>query len=66
MKIRDARFRQTVQPGDLLEIEATLVEQVSNAFHLKGEARRDGTRVLRVEFTCALVSEDATTGDGSR
>ena len=58
VRIRDARFKQMVKPGDRLEIEASLDEQVSNAFTMKGSAKRDGKTAVRVEFTCALVPSD--------
>ena len=57
-RIRDARFKQMVKPDDQLEIEATIDEQVSNAFYMKGAIRCGGRAAVRVEFTCALVQKD--------
>ena len=56
-RIRDARFKQMVKPNDELEIEASLEDQVSNAFYMKGSVKRDGKVAVRVDFTCALVTE---------
>ena len=58
VRIRDARFKQMVKPDEKLEIEATLDEQVSNAFYMKGSVKRDGKVAVRVDFSCALVPKD--------
>ena len=57
-RIRDARFKQMIKPDDQLEIEASIEEQVSNAFYMKGAIKRDGKVAVRVEFTCALVQKE--------
>ncbi len=57
-RIRDARFKQMIEPDDQLEIEASIEEQVSNAFYMKGAIKSDGKVAVRVEFTCALVSKE--------
>jgi hypothetical protein len=44
-----------VSPDDRLEVEATFVEQIANAFILKGSIRCAGKVALRLEFTCALL-----------
>jgi 3-hydroxymyristoyl/3-hydroxydecanoyl-(acyl carrier protein) dehydratase len=44
-----------VKPGDLLDIEAELVEKVSNAFFLKGSASVAGKTVVTVEFAVSLA-----------
>ena len=58
VRVRDARFKQMVRPGDPLEIEASFVEQISNAFYMKGSVKHNGKVAVRVEFTCALVPKD--------
>lgn len=55
VKIANARFKQMVSPDDRLEVEATFVEQIANAFILKGSIRCAGKVALRLEFTCALL-----------
>lgn len=54
-KVGGAKFKNFVKPGDLLEMEVELVDQVSNAFYMKGKSRVNGKVVLSIEFTCALV-----------
>lgn len=54
-RISNARFKNMVKPGSLLEMEAELVERVSNAFFLKGSASVAGKTVVTVEFACSLA-----------
>jgi len=56
-RINNAKFKGMVKPGDLLEIEAELVERLSNAFFLKGSVKVAGKTMVRVEFACSLVRE---------
>jgi len=55
VRIRDARLKQMIKPDETLHIEASLEDQVSNAFYMKGTVKREGKVVVRVEFTCALI-----------
>ena len=54
-RITNAKFKSIVRPGDVLEIEAELVERVSNAFFMKGTASVAGKTVVRVEFAASLA-----------
>lgn len=56
-RIQNAKFKNMVKPGDILEIDAQLIEKVSNAFFLKGSASVAGKKVVTVEFTCALAKQ---------
>ncbi len=58
VKITNARFKRMVRPDEKLEVEAEFVEQLSNAFYMKGAVRCEGEMAVRVEFTCALVPEE--------
>lgn len=62
VKIGSARFKRMVRPGEKLEVEAVFVEQLSNAFYMKGSVRCEGEIAVRVEFTCALVPEGKEQG----
>jgi 3-hydroxyacyl-[acyl-carrier-protein] dehydratase len=57
-RISNAKFKNMVKPGDLLDIEAELVEQVSNAFFLKGSASVTGNTVVTVEFAVSLAKPE--------
>jgi 3-hydroxyacyl-[acyl-carrier-protein] dehydratase len=54
-RISNAKFKSMVKPGDILEIEAELLERVSNVFFLKGKASVAGKTVVRVEFAASLA-----------
>ncbi len=55
-RIRDARFKHMVKPGDKLDIEVEFEDQVSTAYYLKGCIKVDGQLAVRAAFTCALVN----------
>jgi 3-hydroxyacyl-[acyl-carrier-protein] dehydratase len=57
-RIRNARFKRLVRPGDLVEIRAAIEEQVSQACYLKGEIKVGGELAVRAEFACILTSAD--------
>lgn len=54
-KVNSAKFKNFVKPGDTLDMEVELVDQVSNAFYMKGKSRVNGKVVLAIDFSCALV-----------
>ncbi len=56
-RISDARFKQMVKPGDVLELEVTYKEQLSRFHFMKGTARKEGKPVATVEFALALITE---------
>jgi 3-hydroxyacyl-[acyl-carrier-protein] dehydratase len=57
--IKRVRFRRPVHPGDVLEVEATVVRIRSRMGVLKGIARVDGKVVLEGTMTFALGSPQA-------
>ncbi len=56
-RINNAKFKSIVRPGDTLDIEAELVEKVSNAYFMKGKASVAGKTSVMVEFTVTLAKE---------
>jgi 3-hydroxyacyl-[acyl-carrier-protein] dehydratase len=62
-KLEQARFRQMVLPGERVETEVQLVEQVGPAWFLAGTVKKDGKKVLQVRFalsaTAAMSRVDA-------
>ena len=56
-RINDVRFRQMVHPGDTIDMEVQLDEQLANAFFMKARITRDGKQVARFEFACAAAGE---------
>jgi len=66
-RIRDARFRSIVRPGDELTIEVRLKERMGKFFFMAGSVRADGRRVMTVDFCVAMndpeTEPDAPTGE---
>ena len=58
-RIQDARFKQVVRPGDVIDIHIHLNDSVSNAFFLSGKIQHNGKAAVRIELACALAPLDA-------
>ncbi len=56
-RINNAKFKSIVKPGSTLDIEAELMEKVSNAYYMKGKASVAGRTSVTVEFTVTLTSQ---------
>lgn len=56
-RISGAKFKNMVKPGSVLELEAEIIEKVSNAFFMKGIARSEGKTAVTVEFAVSLIQE---------
>ena len=58
------KFKRMVRPGDTVEIQATLNEQISNAFYMTGKMTLNGKLAVRLDFACSIASTspDATSG----
>ena len=54
-RVQNAKFKNMVQPGDLLEMEVELVESLSNAHYMKGVTKVSGKTVLIIEFAVASI-----------
>ena len=57
-RISNAKFKNIVRPGDLLELQAEVVETVSNASFMKGSASGAGKTAVTVEFAVSLVKSE--------
>ena len=53
-RIRDARFKRMVRPGDEIEISVTEKEQMGKFFNLTGEVRKEGKTAATVGFALAM------------
>ena len=58
-RMNDVRFRKMVRPGDTIQLEVRLVEQVANAFFMKAKVTRDNDTVVRFEFACAAAHPES-------
>ncbi len=54
--IKKARFRKTVIPGDILELQCEIVDFLGNAGVGKAVAKTDGKVVCQAELTFMLVN----------
>lgn len=56
-RIRDARFKRMIKPGDLIAIKVFLIDQIGKFYNLRGEVRSREKIVTTVSFALALVQE---------
>jgi len=54
-RVSDVKFKNFVVPGNLLEMEVSLDEQMANAFYMSGKMRVDGKVVMVIKFTGTSV-----------
>ena len=54
-RIRDARFKRMVLPGDEIEISVSLKDQIGQFYNLTGEIKNKGKTALTISFALALV-----------
>ena len=57
-RMTNVKFKHRVKPGDVLEMEATLKEKLSNAYFLEGTARVNGKVAVSLEFACTVVEKE--------
>jgi 3-hydroxyacyl-[acyl-carrier-protein] dehydratase len=57
-RIRDARFKRMVKPGDEVEISVTLGEKMGQFFTMTGEIRKEGKVALTISYALAMVREN--------
>lgn len=55
-RLNNVQFRRIVRPGETLQLDVELTEQVSQAYFLKGRASVDGKVSVRLEFACTAAS----------
>ena len=58
-RIKDARFKQMVKPGDELLIEVTMKEKLGKFFFLQGKVLKQGKPALTIEFALAMLEPEA-------
>jgi 3-hydroxyacyl-[acyl-carrier-protein] dehydratase len=58
-RIRDARFKRMVKPGDVVEISVTLGEKMGQFFSMTGEIRKDEKVALTISYALAMVRDDS-------
>lgn len=58
-RMNKVRFKNTVHPGDRIEVEVKLDEAVSGAFFLSAKVRKQGKLAVSLELACTLAPKSA-------
>ncbi|MBT3668376.1 MAG: beta-hydroxyacyl-ACP dehydratase [Opitutae bacterium] len=56
-RIRDARFKRMVLPGDHIEISVSLKDKMGQFYNLTGEIKNKDKTALTISFALALVKD---------
>lgn len=68
-RMDNVKFKKIVRPGDTVEVQVTLKEQLSNAFFLTGKMTLGGKLAMRLDFAVSVTqpqkAEDPTKTDGA-
>jgi len=54
-RMDSVKFKRMVRPGDTVQIDVTLTDQVSNAYYMTGKVTLDGKLTARLDFACSLA-----------
>ena len=54
-RMNEVRFKNIVRPGDAIEIEAKLREQLGDAYFFDAKITCRGKNAVRLEFACMLA-----------
>jgi len=57
-RLNQVQFRRMVRPGQTIDIEVELTEQMANAYFLKARVSVAGQVAVRLEFACALANPE--------
>ena len=54
-RIKNARFKRMIRPGDRLLIEAQVTDRLGGVFYMKGSVKVDDELAVEVSFTCVMA-----------
>lgn len=57
-RIKNAKFKKTVKPGDTIRMRVTLDENIGNVWFFKGKVLVDSQVAVKVDFGCTLTGTD--------
>ena len=57
-RIKKAKFKREVKPGDTIRMHVTLDENIGNAWFFKGKVLVDSRVAVKVDFGCAITDID--------
>lgn len=59
-RIKEAKFKQMIRPGDTIRIETTFRETLSKFHFMRGKVMVRGKTALTVEFALALLDSESS------
>ena len=59
-RIKGAKFKREVKPGDTIRMHVTLDENIGNAWFFKGKVLVEDKTAVKVDFGCALNETRST------
>jgi len=62
-RMNDVRFKRMVRPGDTIQMEVTLSEQLATAFYLSAKVTVEGAVAVRFNFACTMGPAGADRDD---
>ena len=54
-RMNDVRFKRIIRPGETIDIEVELTEQVAKAWFLRAKVSCGGQVAVRFDFACAIA-----------
>ena len=54
-RMDSVKFKRMIRPGDTIDIDVTLKDQVSNAFFMTGKVLLAGKVAARLDFACSVA-----------
>jgi 3-hydroxyacyl-[acyl-carrier-protein] dehydratase len=60
-RVRQAKFRRPVLPGETVELEVALTDQLASAYVFHGTARVAQEQAVAIDYACALVPAPGST-----
>jgi 3-hydroxyacyl-[acyl-carrier-protein] dehydratase len=64
-RMDNVKFKRMVRPGDTVQIEVTLNENVGKAYFLTGKVTLDGKLAARLDFACSIADPRESSGSTS-
>lgn len=59
-RMDSVKFKRMVRPGDTIDIDVTLNDQVSNAFFMTGKVLLAGKVAARLDFACSIAESKSS------
>jgi 3-hydroxyacyl-[acyl-carrier-protein] dehydratase len=56
-RMNNVRFRQMVRPGETIEMEVELQDEISSAYYLAAKVRCNNKIAMRMEFACTIARQ---------